>query len=137
MTAIPAQSAYPSIEELVKDWLDVRFATAMVRTELPGGSDGVAPNVPLIRLARVGGVDVQRTLDRPIVDIEAFMLTRGGAVAFAARIQVALLNDLPGARFNGGYFQSVRTVSGPAWRPWDDLKVRRVGASYEFVLHTQ
>lgn len=108
-----------------------------VRTELPGGANGLAVVAPIIRVVRVGGADVEPTIDRATVDIEYFAATRGAAIDGAESVRYFMRNQLPGTRFNGGSVKTVTTISAPTWRPWDDLNVRRVGASYEIRLHTQ
>lgn len=121
----------PDAEQMLCDWLQARF-TISARTELPDNLEAV---VPLIQVVRVSGASTEITIDRPILDIDVYHSTRPLAKALAYEIHDAVIYALPGAQILTGSVLTTGVVVGPAWRPYDNTKIRRVGASYEVSIH--
>lgn len=95
----------------------------------------LAAEVPLIRCVRFGGGDDVITIDKPVLDIEAFAADRDSAFELAELIRSDFRLRLPGYHTAAGTVAAVRTLIGPGWRPYDNTNVVRVGASYEVAIH--
>jgi hypothetical protein len=126
---------YPDIERLLvarlAGVLGVRFVT-----DLPSNLQQV---LPLGQVNRIGGADDVITLDRANVDVDAYAGSRAAALELAERVREDLRMALPGAALPGGVVVCrVETLSGPAWRPYDDAGgVRRFGATYQITTRYQ
>lgn len=123
---------YVDPELLLIDWLPT-VVTCQAATDLPAD---LASQVPFVRITRIGGPDTDPGLDHPTVDVECFHSTRQQARDLAASVQYQLRFTLPGHQGTGGWVSRVSTVNGPAWRPYDDLTVRRYGATYQISTHS-
>ncbi|MFI9204037.1 hypothetical protein [Streptomyces sp. NPDC053048] len=124
---------WPDAEAALVAWLTPHLGVR-VCTETPADLDHA---VPLLRLQRIGGGDDGFRLDLAVVDIDAFAATRAEAAGLAARTRGALLGKLPGAiaPTAAAAFTAASTVSAPAWRPWENPAVTRIGATYAIRLH--
>lgn len=122
------------VEALLSTWLPTQVSGLRAVTELPAE---LADAVPLVRVFRIGGPDPTPGLDVATLDIEAFADARQSARTLAYQIQYALRFKLPGHVTDAGSVARVRTISGPAWRPYDNPNVRRFGALYEITTHSR
>lgn len=124
--------AYGGPELLLIGWLPGQV-TARVATDVP--SD-LADEVPFVQVARIGGPDDDNdyTLDKPTVSVDCFAADRPSASTLGLQVHKALRKALPGVTTGGAVVTAVLTVSGMAWRPWDDVTVRRFGATYQLFL---
>lgn len=120
---------YADIEALLVPWLANQLGVR-VCTDLPANLEAVAP---VVQVTRIGGADDTFTLDRAGVDIDCFATARQDAVNLAAQCRDALRFALPGTTVAGTYVARVETLSGPAWRPYDNTAVRRFGGSFQLI----
>lgn len=113
---------FADVEPLLTAWLAGRFPDARAVTELPSDiSTGL-----FVQVERIGGSD-EEWIDHPRVDFDCYGPTRQAARTFARQVQKAVLSELPGYSNDQGTVLGVGTVSGPAWRPYDNTNVRRFG----------
>jgi hypothetical protein len=132
---VPAAPVPVDVEAGVAGWLrDDLGAGHRVVTEAPADLAGA---VPVFRVVRLGGGDRDVVLDRATVDVDTWAADRGGARAAALDVHARLRFALPGQRIPGGVVCQVDTLTGPAWRPWDDTAVRRFGATYVITVQAQ
>ncbi|MGZ4621457.1 MAG: hypothetical protein ACXVGF_04790 [Blastococcus sp.] len=99
-------------------------------TDLPADLQDV---VPVVQVVRVGGPsdDNDSHLEAATVSIDCFAADRAGATTLAMQVDDVMRNSLPGTLTGGAVVTKVRTLTGASWRPWDDLQVRRFGATYQ------
>jgi hypothetical protein len=110
--------------------LGVRFVT-----DLPANLQQI---LPLGQVNRIGGGDDVVTIDRANVDVDTYAGTRAAALALSERVREELRLRLPGVVVGGVEVCRVDTLSGPAWRPYDDTtNVRRFGATYQITTRYQ
>jgi hypothetical protein len=127
---------YLDIEAALVAWLPT-VVTVRAVTELPADLDAaIAASGGVARINRLGGPDPTPSLSLDTVDVESFAATRAAARALALEVQYALRFSLAGHLTGGGSISRVQTVSGPAWRPYDDTNVRRFGALYQITTHS-
>lgn len=117
------------IESVLVGWLKTATGARCV-TELPAN---LADVLPIIEVARIGGADDTITLDAATVDVVCYSGNRINARALAYRVNGLLRTTAAGAAVTGGVILHVRTISGPQWLPYDDLNVRRFGATYQIT----
>lgn len=123
---------YASVEKLLVGWLETQLpAPVRVVTELPAG---LAAKLPVVQVVRFGGPDELPTIDLPNVDVDCYAATRGASEDLAEAVRDLLRFTLPGKTVDGATVTRVQTISGPAWRPWDDTTMRRHGASYQLTI---
>jgi hypothetical protein len=103
-----------------------------VLTELPAPLEAV---LPVVQVVRVGGTDDGYRLDRALVDVEAYAAIRGDASDLARRARDALVVGLRGVMTSAAVFGHISTVAAPAWRPYENVNLRRCGATYELYFH--
>ena len=124
--------AYGGVEALLipagTTVLGVRFAT-----DVPAD---LATAVPFVQLVRVGGPsdDNDRRFEQATVSVDSFAVDRVSATALAYRVD-SWLRSLPNTGTPDAVITKVQTLTGPSWRPWEDVAVRRIGASYRIHLH--
>ena len=120
------------VEQLVRDFLTADLGVR-VCTELP---DDLADVVPLLQVVRIGGPthDDDPYFHLPTISVDAYEATRADANDLAMQADLSLRRRLPGAVVLGCSVGKVRTISGPSWRPWDDVALRRFGASYQLWI---
>jgi len=123
-----------SAESVLVAWLSSAFPDVRVVTETPAN---LADVVPLIRVSRFGGVDEQIwTFDNPTMDFDCYDTGRIAARDLAYQVRRSLRRDLPGQIVAGAFVLSCRTLSGPAWTPYDNTTsdLRRFTYSAELRL---
>lgn len=101
-------------------------------TDLPPNLTEV---LPLNQIARIGGEDDGIRLNRALVSVDSFGATREAASLLARRTQEELVVNLRGVQTAGAVFGRVATISAPAWRPYENPDLRRMGATYEIYFH--
>ena len=123
---------YGGPELLLVGWLPTQVA-ARVGTDVPAG---LAESVPFVQVLRIGGPDDDSdyTFDKPTVSVDCFAADRVAANTLAVQVHKAMRSALRGVTTGGATVSAVHTISGMAWRPWDDLQVRRFGATYQLFL---
>lgn len=129
MTAVGAVD----VEVLLIGWLTARLDLGVVvRDEL---DNDLAGELPTVHVQRVAGDDDGLRLDRALVDVDVYAATRGDAYGLAATIRGLMLGQLRGSSTESAVVGLVRTVSAPASRPYENVGLRRVGATYEIYSH--
>lgn len=129
MTAIGAVD----IEVLLIGWLQEQIGPdVVVRDEL---DNDLADELPTVQVQRAAGDDDGLRLDRALVDVDVYAATRGDAYTLAASIRGLLLTNLRGSTTSTAVVGLVRTLSAPAARPYENVGLRRVGATYEIYSH--
>lgn len=122
---------WPDVEIELVAWLtaalDVRNCT-----ELPAD---LLDELPINQIQRVGGDDDGFRLDRALVSLDSFGATREAASALARQTRHELVVNLRGVKTTAAVFGGVSTVSAPAWRPYENPGLRRMGATYEIYFH--
>lgn len=114
-------------------WLRSRAPDGtVVRDEL---DNDLGVELPTWQVQRVGGDDDGARLDRALVDIDVYAPTRDDALTDAKLIRGWLLRALRGSATEGAVFGRVSTVSAPTIRPYENVALRRVGATYEVFFH--
>lgn len=119
------------VEAELVAWLHARL-TVRVLTDLPAN---LASILPVIQVQRVGGDDDSFRLDRALVDVDVYAATRPAASVLMAQTRSALLAELRGVATESAVFTMARTVTAPAWRPYENPALRRFGASFEIHSH--
>jgi len=115
-------------DKLVLAWLTGEFPSARVATEAPAAITG-----EVIRVLRIGGAN-RFVLDRAVVDVDCWALTRNGATDLAEAVRDSMCFRLPGTVTAAGVVTAVATISAPIWRPWENTSVRRFGATYQLFI---
>lgn len=110
-----------------------QFPDARVLAVLPADLEGV---LPVVQVERIGGSD-DYGIDNPLIDVECFASDRVAAKALADQVRSFLRYGLMGRSSMGAVVLNVLTSSGPAWRPYGNTNVSRVGATYAVTLHNQ
>lgn len=122
---------WPDVEIELVAWLtealDVRHCT-----ELPADLLGV---LPVNQVQRVGGDDDSFRLDRALVSVDTYAATREAASTLARQTHHELVVSLRGVKTTTAVFGGVSTLSAPAWRPYENPGLRRMGATYELYFH--
>lgn len=121
------------VEVEVIGWLQDQLGSdVVVRDEL---DNNLLNELPTVQVERAAGDDDGFRLDRALVDVDVYAATRSEAATVAATVRGLLLTRLRGATTTNAVVGMVRTVSAPSWRPYEDLNLRRYGATYEIFLH--
>lgn len=122
---------WPDVEAELVAWMT---AAVQVRhlTDLPAN---LTDALPLNQLQRVGGDDDGLRLDRALISVDSFAATRQAAWQLARETRHQLLVNLRGAKTANAVFSRVATIAAPAWRPYENTALRRVGATYEIYCH--
>lgn len=122
---------WPDVEIELVAWLtaalDVRHCT-----ELPAD---LLEKLPVNQIQRAGGDDDSFRLDRALVSVDSYAATREAASLLARQTRHELVTNLRGVKTAAAVFGSVGTVSAPAWRPYENPQLRRMGATYEIFFH--
>jgi hypothetical protein len=122
---------WPDVEaELVSYLTGTR--TVRVCTDLPADLLDV---LPVLQVQRVGGTDDGFRLDRALIDVDAYALTRADASALARAARDDLVIKLRGVKTAKAVFGRVSTVSAPMWRPYENPALRKIGGTYEVFFH--
>ncbi|OPC84243.1 hypothetical protein B4N89_27900 [Embleya scabrispora] len=124
--------AFVDIEVLLIAWLSAGRPGTTWAAEL---DNDLLSYLPCGQVVRVGGDDDGTRLDRALVDVDIYAAGRAQAADIAAWTRTALTRNLPGSSLPGAVVGRVSTVSAPAWRPYENTALRRMGATYEVFLH--
>ncbi|WP_406224975.1 hypothetical protein [Streptomyces anulatus] len=119
------------VEAALVAWLKTELQVRVL-TDLPAA---LAEVLPVVQIQRVGGNDDGLRLDRALIDVDVYAASRGAASALMSLTRAGLLGKLRGARTSQAVFGLVRTVSAPAWRPYENPALRRFGATFEIYSH--
>lgn len=121
------------IEVLLIAWLGTQLdAGVTVRAEL---DNALASELPTVQVERAAGDDDGFRVDRALVDVNVYAVTRGDASALSAQIRGLLLSALRGSVTGGAVIGYVGTISAPSWRPYENTGLRKLGATYEIFFH--
>lgn len=114
-------------------WLQARLGSdVVVRDEL---DNNLLQELPTVQVQVVGGGDDGLRLDRPLVDIDVYDATRGGAIALSAMIRGLFAEQLRGSKTTHAVFGAIDLIARPAERPYENTGLRRVGATYQLYCH--
>jgi hypothetical protein len=119
------------VEAELVAWLKSKRDERVV-TDLPANLLDVAP---VIQIGRVGGDDDGIRLDRAFVDVDVYGTTRPLASQLMAQVRSLILTSLRGAVTEAAVFTSARTITAPAWRPYENPSLRRFGTTFEIFCH--
>lgn len=133
MTAV---HSYADVEQLLVGWTPT-VVTARALTETPSNLDTLIATEPVVRVTRIAGPIGDPGFDQPLVDFDCFALKRPAAKALAIQLMSAVFYLLPG--YGNAYGAVLQAVirSGPAVRPWENAKIRRVGFSASLVVQSR
>jgi hypothetical protein len=121
-------------EKVVTDWLQGKFPDAFCCTETPADMASV---LPVIRVLSLGGPNTKLAMGRPAVSIACYHVDRVSAKTLAKQIFQAMRFEMPGYQPGmGTTVNRVNTISGPAWRPYDNTNLRCFGMTLQLVIHT-
>lgn len=110
-------------------WTQARVASGVVvRDEL---DNNLLNELPTVQIEGVGGSDDGFRLDRVLVDVNVYAATRAAAVALAATVHALYLTELRGSATDTAVFGMISTITRPTARPYENVALRRVGATYE------
>lgn len=123
---------WPDIEIELVAWLTAALDGVRHCTELPADLLDV---LPVNQIQRAGGDDDNFRLDRALVSLDSYGGTRDAASTLARQTRNELVVNLPGVKTASAVFGRVATVSAPAWRPYENPGLRRMGATYEIYFH--
>lgn len=119
------------VEAALVAWLRSELEIRVV-TDLPADLSGA---LPVLQVQRVGGSDDGFRLDRCFVDVDAYAVARQAASQLIAQARSLLLTQLRGVTSSAAVFTSARTITAPAWRPYENTSLRRFGATFEIFCH--
>ncbi|MET7975720.1 hypothetical protein ABZW44_22295 [Streptomyces mirabilis] len=110
-----------------------RFPDAVVRDEL---DNNLLAELPTIKVEQIpGGGDDGLRLSRPIVDINVYAATRADAISLARDVHDWVTSELRGSTSSTVVIGRTGCLSLPASRPYENIGLRRVGATYEIFCH--
>lgn len=123
---------FSGVDPLLIGWGAQHFG---VRFALNTPAD-LADVAPLVQLQTIGGPsnDSNPGLIAATVSVDCFAVDYAAASALAWTVDSGLRRALPGTTVSGVTFGAVRTLTIPGRRPWDDINVRRYGATYQIWL---
>ncbi|WP_372344751.1 hypothetical protein [Streptomyces sp. KL116D] len=119
------------VEAELAAWLRGKLGVRVL-TDLPANLGDV---LPVVQIQRVGGTDDSFRLDRAFVDVDTYAATRQAASQLLSSARALLLSELRGAVTDVAVFTAARTITAPAWRPYENQSLRRFGATFEVFLH--
>ena len=122
---------WPDVEAELNTWLEAQLGVVHV-TDLP---PDLTDLLPVNQVQRVGGDDDSIRLDRALVDIDSYGADRAAASLLARQTRDKLVVALRGVQTTAAVFGRVSTISAPAWRPYENPNLRRMGATYEIYFH--
>lgn len=125
---------FGGVDPLLIGWATTHFG---VRFALNTPGD-LADVVPLAQLQTVGGPSDDRFagLIAATVSVDSFAADYEAASDLAWQIDAGFRTVLPGTTVGDVTFGKVRTLTIPGRRPWDDVAVRRYGATYQIWLRS-
>lgn len=109
-----------------------RWPDAVVRDEL---DNRLLEELPTIQIEVLGGDDDGFRLDRVLVDINVYAATRGAALARAGEVHLWMLHEVRSSASPMAVIGRTGTISRPAIRPYTNMALRRVGATYQVFCH--
>lgn len=127
------------VEALLVPWLAAQVSARTV-TELPADLDTIAP---VVHVLRIGGPDDDNlpSFDMPTVSIDSYGVGRAAALELAQAVHDAVRVGLPNTSHTvtagTAVVTKTQTVTGPSWRPYDDITLRRFGATYRLHILTR
>lgn len=124
--------SFAGVDPLLIGWATQQLA---VRCSLDTPAN-LADVAPLVRINVIGGPssDDWRGLIAATVAVDSFAADYEAASSLAWDVDKAFRLDLPGTVIGSAVFGKVRTLTIPGRRPWDDVAVRRYGATYQTWL---
>lgn len=122
---------WPDLEAELNPWLEAQLSVPHL-TDLPADLTDI---LPVNQVQRVGGDDDSIRLDRALVDIDSYGVDRAAASLLARSTRTLLVATLRGTQTANAVFGRVSTISAPAWRPYENPNLRRMGATYEIYFH--
>ncbi|MEU6543876.1 hypothetical protein [Streptomyces sp. NPDC046859] len=122
---------WPDVEAELVAWLKAQLNVRHL-TDLPTNLTEV---LPINQVQRIGGDDDSIRLDRALVTVDSYAADRAAASLLARRTRDKLVNQLRGVQTAAAVFGRVSTLSAPAWRPYENPNLRRMGATYEIYFH--
>jgi hypothetical protein len=127
------------VEALLVPWLAAQVAARTV-TELPADLDTIAPAVHVLRIGGPSDDDLP-AFDMPTVSVDSYGIGRSAALTLAQAVDDAIRVVLPNTLHTLGGLSAVvtktQTITGPSWRPYDDITLRRFGATYRLHVRTR
>jgi hypothetical protein len=127
------------VEALLVPWLAVQVSARAV-TELPATLDQISPVVHVLRIGGPSDDDLP-AFDMPTISVDSYGVGRAAALQLAQAVdnavRVALPNTLHTVAGQSVVVTKSQTVTGPSWRPYDDITVRRFGATYRLHIRTR
>ena len=123
---------FAGVDPLLIGWGTSQFG---VRFALDTPAD-LQTVVPLVQLQTIGGpsLDSFFGLVAATVSVDCFAADFAAASELAWRVDDGLHEALPGTTVDSVTFTRVRTLTIPGRRPWNDVAVRRYGATYQITL---
>ncbi len=122
------------VERFLIGWL-APLVPALVTAETPAEDDWPA-DFRVVRLLGVGGMDLGRTLDAPMVVVDTFTGMRRDTIALAGLVHAYLRHSLPGVSTGFGQtVNAVTTLQRPGLVSDENTQLRRMTASYQLILH--
>jgi hypothetical protein len=110
-----------------------RFPQAVVRDEL---DNRLLEELPTIQINQIpAGDDDGIRLARMLVDIDVYAATRAQAIALANEVHAWVTGELRGSSSSTMVIGRTGAITLPAVRPYENLALRRVGATYEIFCH--
>lgn len=110
-----------------------RFPEAVVRDEL---DNLLLAELPTIQFEQIpGGEDDGLRLARALIDANVYAATRAAAFALANELHAWLTGELRGTTTAMAVFGRISPITLPAVRPYENLALRRVGATYQIYFH--
>jgi hypothetical protein len=110
-----------------------RFPDAVVRDEL---DNNLLNELPTIQIEQIpAGGDDGLKLSRMLVDINVYAATRADAIALAKDVHDWLTSELRGSASGTAVIGRTGALALPAVRPYENVGLRRVGATYEVFCH--
>lgn len=109
------------------------FPAAVVRDEL---DNNLLNELPTIRFQQVpAGSDDGFRLARFLVDVDVFGESRAAAITLGRSVHSWLTGELPGSSGETAVFGRVAALTLPGPRDYENVALRRAGATYEIFCH--
>lgn len=132
---MPDGRPLPDAQAWLIAWARLTFPDVRAALRVPADLTKLGA-LPLIQPVRIGGPS-RLTLDDPVVDIDCYAADEVTAYTLARNVQTALTRA-SGAPVMYGSERAVlcdsRCTQGPAWRPYDNPDVYRVGMTFQITL---
>lgn len=91
--------------------------------------------LPVIQVGNIGGQD-RFNLNANTVDIDVYNPTRITARDLTYQVWSDLRFVLRGYTTTDQMVTRVDTINSPAWRPYDNTNLRRIGLTVQVIVHT-